>query len=576
MKSVVIFLGMVCFFTIAQLNNVRFEPSSTFWAQISFAYIGMIFFCYIILTHKKIYIPYVVIPLSLFGFYLTIQPHITPMSFPGLNYITTIEMFICILIAITTNTIIYNYNLRIFTIYLSVAILIGVIIQSGIGFIQYANLFKYFHGIIFYDSSHPNTNIFGHFGQRNHYCHFLTWGVFALIYLFHQKIINKYFFAIIMFWLMFSITIASSRSVFLYFGCANIITLFYWVLYKRQDLLKIFLLTIIATLTLFAFEYLYPIITEHLNHNTQILSGFSRLQHSESGGEFGRRLVEWKKAIVVFLSNTVTGCGWYGYAHYSVFLYKLFPNAPLNDGLFTNCHNLILQLLAETGIIGTLMVCVGILYIIYKMLRMSVCANAVEIIIILCMIATTLIHSMVEYPLWYLYFLGVFVIFLSITTPIKTMNNKIITIAFMPFITLLFYIMITKSIIFDKLVNYIDTPDKASIFKINTQNLLDIANKDQLMSYFAIFTLDNYIEPDGEFSLQSLSLGEMLEYENKFVLFQPYPLNLTKLAKIEWNMGNKNTAIMLAHTAKNAYPNYLNSIQVSLHKRKYKFLYNLK
>ena len=93
----------------------------------------------------------------------------------------------------------------------------------------------------------------------------------------------------------------------------------------------------------------------HLNnsklHNN---SGLQRLENINSG-ESERRYTEWQKAIILFKESPVVGVGWNQFAKHSIALQKQFPNAPTNSGLFTNCHNIILQLLAETGIIGLLL-----------------------------------------------------------------------------------------------------------------------------------------------------------------------------------------------------------------------------
>lgn len=564
-----ILLSIIALFTIPQINNLHFDPSPTFWGQITFAWVGIMTFLVIIFSQKRIHIPFIVIPITIFAIYILIQQFFVYLPFVGLNYITALEMLICILLAISVNTIISNYNLKTFMVYLSIALLISALLQSAIGFVQYTNLFKYFGGLIFYDPAHPNTNIFGHFGQRNHYCHFLSWATFALIYLTHMKLINKYLFIPLICWLMFSMTIAASRSVFIYFALANIITAIYFLVTKDKDSLKLFLLTIVASILLLSFEYFYPLLQNSI-HASQVASGFGRLASSE-GSETGRRLVEWKKAFITFKENFVFGAGWYGYARNSVFLYKLFPNTPLNSGLFINCHNLILQLLAETGIIGTLIVLFGIIYAFIRILKNA----SDETIIICCMIATTLAHSMLEYPLWYLYFLGPLIMFFSIDKPIYIAKQKVIWfISILPILCLSF-LLINNSFTFDKIVNYMDTPDDLATFQKQAHELENIANNHVLASYFAIFALDNYINIDSAYTVKTFTQNEQIKYESLFTNFQPYPDNMIKLAKLQWISNKQQDAKELVFTAVTAFPVYKSSILNSLHSKRYRVLYNI-
>jgi O-antigen ligase len=93
-----------------------------------------------------------------------------------------------------------------------------------------------------------------------------------------------------------------------------------------------------------------------------------------------------------------------------------FASAGFNSGLFTNCHNLILQLLAEMGLPITLAVVGGFAWVVWPFF--SERAEAEGMLALGCM-AVTLIHSMLEYPLWYLYFLAMLVVFASMS-PART------------------------------------------------------------------------------------------------------------------------------------------------------------
>jgi hypothetical protein len=54
---------------------------------------------------------------------------------------------------------------------------------------------------LFYDSSHPTTNIFGHIGQRNQYAHYLMWSVVSGVYLFAVDRLARGWLALLVIWL---------------------------------------------------------------------------------------------------------------------------------------------------------------------------------------------------------------------------------------------------------------------------------------------------------------------------------------------------------------------------------------
>ena len=561
--------GLTGIFILPQLNNVHYDPQPQFWAEITAAWAMLGMFIIALYNLKKVTIPSIVIPLFLFAGYLLIQPFLVTVDFPGLSYVTALEMVVCIFFAIAINSYKEKYSLAYLVQIFCYILLIGSILQTLIGFIQYSGNYSHFGDLIFYDSDHPTTNIFGHFGQRNHYAHYLTWGTFALIYLYVQRKLPANIFYTLIIWLSFSITIAASRSVLIYFPAAVIICLVYYFL-KRDYYSKRLLFTIvISTFILFAMEYLYPLVHHLFTSHNNISSGLERIS-ADSGT--GRRGVEWEKAWLVFKSHPIFGFGWNEYAKESVLLHHLFPKAPPNSGLFTNCHNLILQLMAETGVIGTIIVVFGVVISIYRTIKAD---SSVNTIILLCMLSTTLIHSMNEYPLWYMYFLAGFVMFFSVDKPIYTINTNILSGISAAPLLLIIYLMIKGSFIFDKMVDYYDTPDDQKTFISNANYLQNLVDHNILWSYFAIYSLDNYINVDTAYTNALFSTAIQLQYTSKFDQFHPYPDTLIKEAMLQWNMGNKEKAKQLVETAVVAFPVYKKSFQDTLKAKKYQELEKL-
>lgn len=563
-------LGFFLLYAFPALNTVHYDPQPQFWAEMTVAWASIGVFVFVISRFKQITIPFVTIPVALFALYLLVQPlFVSQIDFVGLNYISALEMSICILIAIAANTIRNAYGLKYIVRLLAYTLLIGAIIQSVIGFIQYTGTYRYFGTLIFYDSDHPTTNIFGHFGQRNHYAHYLSWGIFSLIYLFQSTRIKKELFYPLILWFCFSLTISASRSVFIYFGLASIISIFAYIIKRDKQFLGLMLVIVGTTFTLFAVEYFYPIIHKLFTVHNNFSSGLGRLD-SDSGA--GRRWFEWQKAWITFTQYPIFGNGWNGFAKQSVSLFATLPNTPVNSGLFTNCHNLILQLLADTGTIGTLIVMVGILVAMIRLFNRSL---QIEHIIILCMLCTTLSHSMNEYPLWYLYFLSGFITFLSLDKPIATIRPVYIkTITALPIIGLA-YLMVQGSIIFDTLVDYYDAPDNQKTFNKQATYLENITNNNTLWSYYGLFTLDNYINVDTDQTDAFMNMKTQYKYTKKLATFHPYPDTMLKQAMLELNLDNESAAESLVKLDVLAFPVYKASFRDTLSDDYYKSLRDL-
>jgi O-antigen ligase len=114
------------------------------------------------------------------------------------------------------------------------------------------------------------------------------------------------------------------------------------------------------------------------------------------------RLQLWKTAWQMFLDAPVLGAG-IGQFTWNHFV-RAAGDASMDPHLYMHAHNLVLHLMAETGAIGALIV-VGALLGWAAALRHS--ALDMEMHWLLCVLAIVGMHSLLEFPLWYAYFLGI-------------------------------------------------------------------------------------------------------------------------------------------------------------------------
>lgn len=82
-----------------------------------------------------------------------------------------------------------------------------------------------------------------------------------------------------------------------------------------------------------------------------------------AGGDFSTgRLDRWKTALQIFSDHPFLGVGWGGYTHYLSGSYT----ANIDNNMYGSVHNCLLQLLCETGIIGTSLILAPYLLILIK------------------------------------------------------------------------------------------------------------------------------------------------------------------------------------------------------------------
>ena len=125
------------------------------------------------------------------------------------------------------------------------------------------------------------------------------------------------------------------------------------------------------------------------------------------------RAIIWRNAWQVFQMHPVTGWGWgqIGWGLEQTTLAGRLHPLPLDN--IDNAHDLILQLLAETGLAGTLPVVIAALAWLWQIAQpwragLAGAARRIAALPALLAVAFIGLHSLVEYPLWYVYFLLVF------------------------------------------------------------------------------------------------------------------------------------------------------------------------
>lgn len=121
------------------------------------------------------------------------------------------------------------------------------------------------------------------------------------------------------------------------------------------------------------------------------------------------RLELLAEAWRIFLAHPWLGVGWGQFAWHDFLLAEEFPH---HTGLTHHAHNLVLQLMAETGLAGLLPVAAGLALWLYGQRQAALDAEHGWLYAMLSILG---VHSLLEYPLWYAYFLGPMALLLGLS-----------------------------------------------------------------------------------------------------------------------------------------------------------------
>ncbi|QLI81793.1 O-antigen ligase C-terminal domain-containing protein [Chitinibacter fontanus] len=389
--------------------------------------------------------------------------------------------------------------------------------------------------------------IFGNIGQKNMYGHYLAWGLASAAYLVTQKDeMNKWLFYTVAAWLALSLAFCGSRSPLLYALAWLPLGAFIW--WRGAETLRELgkSLTIAAVLII-AMQFLAPFVNELLQAllkaKNEVPTGLDRLDSNGS-----RRIVEWHKAWITFLQNPWIGTGWGSYAVHSNALQVRPEFAVVSESvLFTHAHNSVLNLLAETGVFATGIILAGIAYAYINVLR----AWRNPVVMYAAALATvSLLHSMVEYPLWYFHFLGPFALILIFMQDGEARLGIRAAWARMSWALwggVALALAITGGQIYLKIYPIMDP---ANDQKLNADRIarLEAMRNNPLIDYYAEHALSNYIVAS------SSEMDWKLAILRKQNAIRPYPGQMTDQAVMEAIKGNQAIAHQLIRRAAYAYP----------------------
>jgi O-antigen ligase len=302
---------------------------------------------------------------------------------------------------------------------LAFSLLIGAELNALVGVIQHYQWHTPLDAVVVMQIS---SSIYGNLAQPNHFANYIALGLISLGLLFQQRKLKSGYVVLLTIPLLFSMTLSGSRSSWLYL--LLMVTLAVW-LARRDTGLRPLLRYSLLLVGGFALMHLIVQIPFMAAGNGGTNTVQRLLAYNGGGDTSGSiRLYLWHEAWLMFMQSPWLGVGFGQFAWHH---FELLPmlRATNISGLYNNAHNLIFQLGAEAGLPGllALLIPLGIwfhgAYKSYAQPAISV-ENAHGKATLnaaywwgYSMLGVLAIHSLLEYPLWYTYFIAVAAILLG-------------------------------------------------------------------------------------------------------------------------------------------------------------------
>jgi len=245
--------------------------------------------------------------------------------------------------------------------------------------------------------------VYGNLAQYNHFANYSTLALVSLAYLHASGRLHWAGVALAGAPLVYVIGLSSSRSAMLFLAFVLALSLLY--VWRRGPAGRRLLACVAIFIAGFAVaQWIATLPGLGSSGGTETVT--QRLiggENHSSATNLAHRLQIAREARDMFLQAPLLGVGW-GQFPWNDFEYRALQGRTLSTWPFNHAHNIVLQLLAETGLAGTLLVAGAALIWLAGLRRAVIDLPHWWLIALLGVIAT---HSLLEHPLWFAYFLGI-------------------------------------------------------------------------------------------------------------------------------------------------------------------------
>lgn len=396
MNSTTIRLGRVFLFGLFSLPFLlprHTPPYPSFYNEwlAALLAVGLIFTFALRPADGKLYLP----SIALFPFailiLLCIQLAFNTSAYSGPVLLALLYVFCATLLAIVSRTWLASANLESTMSLIASATLVGGFFNAIAGILQYWEAYGFLSPLI---AAKTTPAAYGNLAQSNHFANYTALAVAALIYLAIKRKLSPWLGASLGLVLLLGMALSGSRSAWLYLTALTVAAVILRLQSNSPEARSFIVITFI-TLLMFAF---IQVILPYFAPKAIVAS--SRIASEDL---LNVRWDLWASALAIFADNPWQGVGYHRFA-WAHFMHTAEHGSTLHDPTLSPdfVHNLPLQLLAEFGLAGAIISgFVG--YWLYRSYRRI---DSTEHWLLMAMISILVIHSLLEYPLNYMYFLA--------------------------------------------------------------------------------------------------------------------------------------------------------------------------
>jgi len=380
---------------------------------------------------------------------------------------------------------------------LAVFLLLGTELSALAGILQHYRWHTFLDKVI---TSKISMAIYGNLAQPNHYANYISMGLASLGLLRPRM---RWWQAVLLAApLLYVMVLSGSRSSWLYL--LGMVAMAY--IWQRRDKACQHLLHY-TLLLLLGFGLMHWVVQIPFLAGSTGVTTMQRLFAADSSGSI--RLYLWHESWLVFSQFPLLGAGLGQYAWQHFQLGPVLQAGNIS-GLYNNAHNLLLHIAAEMGLAGLLILLAAVgLWLWQSRLVQPTMHHwwGYAVLLVLGM------HSMLEYPLWYVYFMGIAAFLLgaldhvSYRLELRGLGQLSVAAILLLGLLSLFQLLQGYQRLESALASRKMAEDGKSASQLMRENLLEVYGNPLLQPYAEVY-MNNWIKVDNDELPSKLAMNE--------------------------------------------------------------------
>jgi len=354
-----------------------------------------------------------------FGLLLIAQTIVLPLAMPAMNWLGAGFLLAALMATLAGYGVARTQQVSAAMRWIAFALVVGGLFAVFTQIVQLFHWEKKFSPFVVAYNFTVERRPFGNMAQANHLATYIAFAVAGALYLAQTRRLNVLLWAVVSAIYSGGLALTVSRGPWL--QMAVIVVAGFWTALigarsedgrrrsGRRDV-RAWLLPVVLVVLFVAVNAFVR--WANVRYGWQLDQ--SAAERFKDAGQIAPRIALWRYGLAMFKSYPLLGVGWGDFPIHQYELAKALGGVEIA----TSAHNVVIDLLAKTGIVGFAIVLLGLVAWFVRAVRAP---QAPERVFGFALIGALLMHALVEYPQQYMFFLlpAMFVFGMLDTRPLR-------------------------------------------------------------------------------------------------------------------------------------------------------------